>query len=268
MKFNPLRRSAAEMPFLDHLEELRWRILWSLLALLIATIGAFVFVMEVDVIGWLKRPIDPYLPPGQKLIFLEVGGAFFITLKLALTLGIIIAFPVVVYQAWAFLSPALTKRERRAIIPALYLGLVLFMVGAALAYWGALPLTLQFMLVTFESESLEQSITAGFYFSFVTKMLLAFGVVFELPVVVLVLSALGLVTASWLRSKRRYAVAGMAVLSAVITPGDAISLTIFLMVPLLLLYELSIGLAALVERARRRHAAADADAEGEAVGAT
>jgi sec-independent protein translocase protein TatC len=124
------------------------------------------------------------------------------------------------------------------------------------------------MLVTFESESLEQSITAGFYFSFVTKMLLAFGVVFELPVVVLVLSALGLVTASWLRSKRRYAVAGMAVLSAVITPGDAISLTLFLMVPLLLLYEMSIGLAALVERARRRHAVEDAEAEAEAVGAT
>src|SRR5690606_22828382 len=142
--------------------------------------------------------------------------------------------------------PALTKRERRAIIPALYLGLVLFVAGVALAYWGALPLTLRFMLVTFASDSLEQSITASYYFSFVVKMLVAFGAVFELPVVVLVLSALGLVTSKWLRSKRRYAIAGMAVLSAMITPGDAISLTLFLMLPLILLYELSIGLSALV----------------------
>lgn len=255
MKFRMFGRSAAEMPFLDHLEELRWRILWSLLALVIGTIAGLLVVLKLPVLAWLMEPIRPYLAAG-KLVYLGPADGFIITLQLGLTIGIILAAPIVIYQVWAFLSPALYPGEKRAIVPALYLGLVLFVAGAALGYFLALPMTIQF-LMGFQAETMVPQITASLYFSFVTKMLLAFGIIFELPVVVLVLSALGLITSGFLKSKRRYAVAGMAILAAMITPGDVITVTVLMMLPLVLLYELSIGLARLVERGRERRAAAE-----------
>jgi sec-independent protein translocase protein TatC len=238
--------SSGEMPFLDHLEELRWRILWSLAAVIFFSMGAFVAVTELNIIGWLMHPIQPWLQDG-KLIYLGVTDPLFITFKLALAIGLIIASPVVFYHVWSFLSPALLPKEKRAIVPALYLGVLLFAGGVALAYYVALPFTIQFML-GFQTESLSPTITAAAYFSFVTRLLLAFGVIFELPVVIMVLAAIGLVTSSFLRAKRRYAFAGMAILSAMITPGDAITATLVLLGPLLLLYEFSILLARVVER--------------------
>jgi sec-independent protein translocase protein TatC len=256
MKFRSTGKTSAEMPFLDHLEELRWRILWSMLAVLLCSIGAFFAVTSLNVIGFLMLPIVPYLENG-KLIFLGVTDPLFITFKLAIAIGLVVASPIVFYHVWSFLSPALLPRERRAIVPALYLGLVLFAGGVALAYMIALPFTIEFMM-NFQVASLEPNITAGFYFSFVTKLLLAFGIMFEMPVAVLVLSALGLVTSGFLRAKRRYAIAILAIVAAMITPGDAVTATVILLGPLLVLYELSIGLARLVERGRARAAAADA----------
>jgi len=262
MKFRP-NRGTAEMPFLDHLEELRWRILWGLLALVLCTAAAFVFVMNVDVIGFLMRPVVPFLPEG-KLSFLGVTDPFFITLRLAISLGLVLALPIIIYQTWAFLSPALVPRERRAIIPAFYLGTLLFLAGASLAYFGALPFTIRFML-GFQTQALAPILTAPEYFAFVTKLLLAFGFIFELPVVMMVLAAVGIVSSSFLRSKRRYAVGGMAIAASMITPGDAITATFIMMGPLLLLYELSIALVRLVERGRARALAADEAAEAEAL---
>jgi sec-independent protein translocase protein TatC len=260
MKFPRSKNPTAEMPFLDHLEELRWRILWSLLALIVLGMLSFFVVMQFDVIGLLKAPIDPYLQDhGGKLIFLGVTEPFFVSLKLAVAMGIVLASPVIFYQVWAFLSPALNKREKRAIVPALYLGLVLFVAGAALAYFVALPFTLRFML-TFQAESLEPQITAGLYFSFVTKLMLGFGAMFEMPVVTMVLTAVGLTSSKFLASKRRYAIAGMAILASMITPGDAITATVVLMGPLLLLYEFSILLAKLVERGQLLSSSSDGEA--------
>jgi sec-independent protein translocase protein TatC len=250
------------MPFLDHLEELRWRILWSLLALIVGTMLGFILVFSVDVIGFLKQPVNPYLEDGD-LKFLAITDPFFITIKLAVAVGVIVAAPLVVYQVWAFLSPALMPRERRAIVPAFFLGLVLFVVGASMAYFLALPLSIRFLLGLHEG-SLTPLLTAGPYFGFVTSLLLLFGFVFELPVVVLVLAAVGIVTSQFLRSKRRYAIAGMAILSAVISPGDVITVTVLLMVPLVALYEVSILLARMVERGRERTAQAEAEAEARA----
>lgn len=255
------RNPSGEMPFFDHLEELRWRIIWSLLALVLCTAVGFYLAMRFDIIGFLKRPVAPYLPNNQ-LLALAVTDPFFITFKLALSMGFIAAMPVIAYQVWAFLAPALTAREKRAIVPALYLGLVLFAAGVTIAYVYALPMSLK-VLLSFQQDSLTTALTAGAYFSFVIGLLLAFGVIFELPVVVLILAAMGLVTSKFLSSKRRYAAAGMAVTSALITPGDAITATIFMMGPLLVLYELSILLAKLVERGRARDAAADTLAEAQ-----
>jgi sec-independent protein translocase protein TatC len=261
MVFRKLRPGspAGEMPFFDHLEELRWRIVWSLLALAIGTGIGFLLAIRFDLFSVLKRPVDPYID-GVELIALSVTAPFMITFQIALTLGVILAAPIIVYQIWAFLAPALTKREKRYITPALYLGAVLFCGGVWLGFRYVLPMTLKFM-GSFQSESLRWALTADFYFGFVLKLLVAFGVMFELPVVVMILTALGLMTSSFLASKRRYAIAIMAVVAALITPGDAITATIFMMGPLIALYEISILLAKVVERGKARHAAEDALAE-------
>jgi sec-independent protein translocase protein TatC len=242
-----------EMPFMDHLEELRWRLLWSVLAVFIAAIVGYFIVTQLNVLGLLIRPIEPFLE-GSRLKYLSPMEPFFITLKLALTVGLILASPVVVYQVWAFFSPALLPSEKRTIVPALYFGLVLFLIGVAMAYYMVLPLTLRFSM-GFQTDALEQSIVIGEYLSVVTRLLIAFGLVFELPVVISVLAALGVVSPEFLASKRRHAIAGITILSSLITPGDVMS-TVIMMIPLIFLYEISIVVAKFLYR--KRAAAAEA----------
>jgi sec-independent protein translocase protein TatC len=249
----PFRTYRDEMPFLDHLEELRWRMLWSLLAVLVATVIGFFIVTRLNVLGLLIVPIEPFLE-GSRLKYLSPMEPFFITLKLAVTLGLILASPVVVYQIWAFLSPALLPSEKKTIVPALYFGLVLFLAGVAMAYYVVLPLTLNFSM-GFQTEALEQSIVVGEYLSVVTRLLIAFGLVFELPVVLTVLAALGLVTPDFLASKRRHAIAVITIGSSLITPGDVMS-TIIMMIPLIFLYEISIAVSRVLYRRRAATAAA------------
>ena len=240
------------MPFLDHLEELRWRILWALTALVIGSIISFALVYYFDVLELLVRPIrEAYQNPNLELIFLSPADPFFVTLRLAIYGGIILSFPILVYQTWAFFSPALEKDEKKAIVPALYLGLVLFVAGVALAYFAALPVTLAFF-EAFLNTSLEAQLEINATLGFIVKMLIAFGAVFELPIVILALSLMGLVTPTFLRSKRRHAVVGITVLASFITPGDAITLTIMMMLPLVLLYEFGIVLSAGVYRRREK----------------
>lgn len=246
------RNPRGEMPFLDHLEELRWRILWSLLSVIVGTGIGFFLVYYYDALELLMRPIraarnDPTL----QLIYLSPADPFFVMIRLAIYIGIIFAFPVLVYNIWSFLSPALEKEEKRAILPALYLGLVLFIAGVALAYFAALPVTLEFFQ-GFMTESLVGQLEINNTMGFVVKMLLAFGVVFELPIVILILSAMGLVTPQFLREKRRHAVVLITILASFITPGDAITLTVMMMFPLVLLYELGILLSMGVYRRRRK----------------
>ena len=140
-------RKRGEMPFLDHLEELRWRILWSILAVVVGTVVGFLLIRYFDVLELLIEPIRAALPdnPDFRLIYLSPADPFFITLKLSVVVGIILAFPIIVYQVWAFLAPALEAHEKRAIIPALYLGLVLFCAGVSLAYFIALPVSIVFL---------------------------------------------------------------------------------------------------------------------------
>jgi sec-independent protein translocase protein TatC len=206
----------------------------------------------------LIRPIEPFLD-GGRLKYLSPTDPFFVTLKLSLIAGLVLASPIVIYQVWSFLAPALLPSEKRVIVPALYLGVVLFLAGVAMSYELVLPMTLRFTM-GFQTEFLEQSIVIGPYMAMVTRLLLAFGIVFELPVVILILSALGLVTPEFLASKRRHAVAGIAILAAVLTPGDVITVTLMMMAPLVLLYELSIMLSRLVARRRRLSATAAAEA--------
>jgi sec-independent protein translocase protein TatC len=250
--------NAGEMPFLDHLEELRWRALWCLLAVAGGAIVGFILVDRMHAMELLIRPIEPFLD-GGKLKYLSPTDPFFVTLKLSLIAGLVLASPIVIYQVWSFLAPALLPSEKRVIVPALYMGVVLFLAGVAMSYELVLPMTLRFTM-GFQTEFLEQSIVIGPYMAMVTRLLLAFGIVFELPVVILILSALGLVTPEFLASKRRHAIAGIAILAAVLTPGDVITVTLMMMAPLVLLYELSIVLSRVVVRRRRIAAAAAVEA--------
>jgi sec-independent protein translocase protein TatC len=150
---------------------------------------------------------------------------------------------------WSFLSPALEKREKRLIVPALYLGMLLFIAGMALAYYAALPVTLQFFQ-QFQTGSLVANYEINNTLGFITKLLLAFGFVFELPIVIMVLSMMGLVTPEFLRQKRRHAIVFLTVLASFITPGDAVTLTIMMMIPLVFLYEFGIFLSKLVYRGK------------------
>src|SRR5437867_149174 len=244
-----------EMPFLDHLEELRWRILWSLIAILVGTIVGWWLLDKVDIIDVLKQPIAPYLP-GGRLIFTSPAEPFMLTLKVAFALGCLVASPLIIYQIWAFLAPALYERERRLIVPALAVGAVLFLAGAIACYEWLLPAALK-VLIGFSRSDLTPMITIDRYFAMAVPFVAGCGLVAELPLVVTILAALGIVTPTFLARKRRYAIVIAAFLAAILTPPDAVSMMLML-VPLLLLYEVSIWCAWIASRRRARRIAAAA----------
>ena len=241
------------MPFLDHLEELRWRILWSLVAIIVGTVLGWMLLERIDIVEILKRPIAPYLP-GGRLVFTSPAEPFMLTLKVAFALGCLVASPVVIYQIWAFLSPALYQREKRLIVPALGVGVVLFLAGAMACYQWLLPAALK-VLLGFQRADLTAMITIDRYFGMAVPFVIGCGIVAELPLVVTILAALGIVTPQFLGRQRRYAVVIAAFLAALLTPPDAVSMMMML-VPLLLLYEISIWCAWVASRRRARRAAA------------
>jgi len=254
------KQPAGEMPFLDHLEELRFRLFWAFGSLLVAMLAAFAIVWRFDVIGILAAPITPFLPSG-KLVFTHPADPIGIVLKVAFGLGLVAASPVIVYQAWAFLSPALHKHEKKIVIPVLLGATGLFASGVFLCVRYVLPAMFG-VLLSFQSASLEQMITAADYFSFAVTLCLAFGGTFQLPIVVLALTALGLVTPTILAKFRRHAMVGSLLVAAIITPGDLLIMTLMLGVPLYGLYEVSIVLSWFVHRARTKRLRAEAGTVG------
>jgi sec-independent protein translocase protein TatC len=242
--------SSAEMPFLDHLEELRWRIIWSLAAIVVGVAIGFVLVIKFNLLFWLQGPITPYLQ-GRRLMNTHPGGGFSIMMQTSLIIGVVIALPVIIYQAWLFLSPALHRHEKKVVVPVIVGAVALFVCGAALAWYFVIPMTLRF-LTSMGDEAFDQMISATEYFGFVTSLALAMGAVFELPIAVLGLSALGLVTPTMLARFRRHAIIGAFVVAAFISPGDAATASLFLTLPVYLLYEFSIVLSRIVFRKRER----------------
>ena len=235
------------MPFLDHLEELRGRLIWSLVVVLALSVGGFFIVTGFDVLGILERPFHHALP-GETLRYTSPTTPVMVSLKLGFVVGIILAAPFLAWQAWAFFEPALYEHERRLIIPAIGLGFVLFLVGIAMAYFFVLPFGLDFLL-GFQAESLLPIITVDEYLKFATRLILAFGLIFEMPVILVLLSMIGLVTSEGLRKYRRHAIVALATAAALLTPAD-IGTMFMLLVPMLLLYEFSIFLVDLVGRPR------------------
>ena len=236
------------MPFLDHLEELRSRILRSLAAVILGSAVGLWAVQHFQLVNLLKRPIAPYLTDG-KLVVLSPTEPVMIVFKLGFLLGLVLASPVILWQTWAFLAPALYAREKRALVPSLFIGLILFLAGVTLAYLFVVPQALR-VLFSFQTEAIAPFITYDKYFSFVMQVTMALGISFELPLVIIILSWLGVIGPSDLSRFRRFAVVLAFIAGAVLSPGADLLSMIMMTVPLLLLYE--IGFAGSVVISRRR----------------
>jgi len=221
------------MSLVDHLTELRHRLVLSVLAIAVGAVAGY--FLAPYAIRVLKRPI-----PGP-LRFTDLGGAFMIQLKLALVIGVVLAMPVILYELWAFVAPGLTKEERRLARPWVPLALVFFFLGVAVAYI-ILPFAAGFLLSFQIPGTLEPIITAEAYFGFVTTLFIVFGLVMEFPIVLVLLSKVGIITSARLASNRRLVILGIAVFAVVVTPGgDPISPSV-LGVVMYVLFEVSIRL--------------------------
>jgi sec-independent protein translocase protein TatC len=250
-----MANAATEMPFLDHLEELRTRLMWACGALLLGIVAAFAVVTRYGVVKLLQRPIQPYLQ--GELIITHPADGFKIVMLVSFALGLVFALPVILYQLWAFLSPALYQHEKRVVVPILIGATALFFGGICLSWFVVLPYTLGFLL-TFQEESFTNMIRAAEYFSFATSVSIAFGAVFELPIAILALTMLGILTPKFLHTYRRHAAVLCIVVAAFITPGgDPMSLAA-LSIPLYILYEFSVVLSEIVHRRRLRRQAREA----------
>lgn len=241
-------------PFLAHLEDLRVVLIRSALALAAGTAVALCFTPQI--LAFLKAPLHGLVEqPDTFLRSMEVAGAFASMMRIGLWSGVVLAAPFLVLIIGAYLLPALTSAERQAVGGVGVFSIVLFVAGVWMGYRFTLPFALQAMLAlhTWMGVSAEWTLTS--YVTFATQLLVAFGLAFELPVVLLILGRLGIVSSTWLRTYRRHAIVAILILGAVLTPPDIFS-QLIMSVPLVLLYELCIWIVWAWERARRRAAAA------------
>ena len=233
---------------LDHLIELRARLLRAVAGLLLLFVALLPFANRLYSI--LAQPLLDKLPKGGQLIAVDVASPFFAPLKLAFFVAVVVAMPWLLYQLWAFVAPGLYKRERKLALPLLGSALALFYIGCAFAYFIVLPAVFTFLnRVTPSGVTMMTDISA--YLDFVLVIFLAFGASFELPVALVILVLLGWVTPQQLRDSRGYAIVGIFVVAAVITPPDVVS-QLLLALPMVLLYEAGILAARAVKPARNR----------------
>lgn len=224
-----------EMTFLEHLEELRWRIIYSIIGVIVGTIVAWIFIDYLVEYVLLKPAKDS----GADLQNLRPFGQLFLYMQIAIMVGIIISIPNIFYQLWKFISPALHKNERRYVLWIVIFSSVCFLAGIAFAYFVMLPLALQFA-AQFGTESIKNQFAIDEYMSIIISVMLAAGLVFELPMLSFFLSKLGILKPSFMRKYRRHAIVVIMLFAAFLTPGaDPVS-QIVLAVPLALLYEISI----------------------------
>lgn len=247
----------SKMPLLDHLIELRSRLLWSFAALAIAFAISLYFARPI--FGFLVQPL---LASGQtKLIYTAIFEAFFVEIKVAFFAATFFSFPVFATQLWRFVAPGLYTKEKNAFLPFLLATPVLFIVGASMAYFMAIPVALEYLLGFGGTVGgVEQEALPGVdnYLNFVMKFIFGFGVSFLLPVLLMLLERAGIVTLEQLKSARRYAIVGAFAIAAVLTPPDVVS-QLLLAIPLCILYELAL-IAIWFTRRRRKKAEAAAEA--------
>jgi sec-independent protein translocase protein TatC len=259
---------ASRAPLLDHLSELRDRLVWALGALVVAFFGCFfvskpIFEFLVEPFLTAIRTVHPdQADQALTLYNTHAFGFFFVQLQVALFAAVIVAFPVLAYQAYAFIAPGLYKRERGAVAPFLIAAPIMFLAGCAFVFYIAMPFALEFAL---KQEITEGPIQVRYlpkvdeYLGLLMTLVLAFGLCFQMPVVLSLLARVGILNADMLRKGRRYAIVGIAAFSSLVTPPDVISMTL-MAVPMYLLYEISIWLVFFIRKARDKEDAAAAAA--------
>jgi len=231
----------AKMPLTEHLEELRWRIIRALLAICIGGIGCYSvsdFLFEI-----LIRPLAAFRSDSVQIIGTGVTEAFFTKLKVSAIGGIFVASPVIFYQSWRFIAPGLYEHEKRYVIPFVISATFFFIFGAVFCYEAVFPVSYAFFLDQYKTIGISPAIRISEYLSFTARMLLAFGVTFELPVITFFLARLGAVTHRTMIGYLRYAILIIFIVAAVLTPGPDVASQLLLAAPLLVLYGLSIGVA-------------------------
>ena len=236
---------AGEMGFLDHLEELRWRIIKGLLAIIVGSAVSFGFIDQI-----LEILLKPTTSTSYRIALqvLSVQGMFLIKWFIAFISGFILAMPVVVYQIWKFVTPGLKINEKRYALPVVLFACISFITGVSFGYLVLIPFSLEFFS-GMGAGLVENNFSITYYFSFLTWLLLGAGLVFQLPVLSLFLSAIGVLTPPFMRHYRRHAVVTILILSSFITPPDPVSM-LMMAVPLVVLYEISIGVSWMVNHRR------------------
>lgn len=228
------------MGLLDHLGELRSRIFRGLVAVVIAFCGCYSFAGRL--FEYLAMPLLKVMPTDSKFIYTGVAEGFFVELKVGFVAAIFVACPYLFYQIWAFIAPGLYDEEKKYIIPLSLFSALFFIGGAAFCYFGVFPVAFMFFL-SYSTDSIVAMLSISEYLSFALKMMLAFGLIFEMPLFAFFLARMGLITAEKMRKVRKYAVLAVFIIAAILTPPDVFSQTM-MAVPMLILYELSIYVAA------------------------
>lgn len=229
-------REDEKIPFTAHLAELRRRLIVCCIAVGTGFVISYFFSKEIFEL--LMRPLLSAMPPEEKLVYTGVAEAFFTYLKVAFLSGVLLAAPVIIYQLWMFIAPGLYDKERRLLLPAVFLSSFFFLGGALFGYFIVFPFGFKFFL-GFASDYVRPLPSMKEYLGFSAKLLLAFGVVFELPLFLTLLARLGIIDAAFLRAKQKYAILLIFIIAAILTPPDVIT-QVMMAAPLILLYQVSI----------------------------
>ena len=232
------------MPLLDHLVELRKRLIYALISFFLVFFITFYFAKPI-----FSFLIQPALRDGYKLQVLDIFEFFFVTVKLSAFVSLIVGFPLIATQIWLFVAPGLYRQEKRAFLPFLVATPFMFYAGCAVMYYVVMPYVIDFMLTQYAPSDVEKNLRASDYLERVLQLVFAFGFAFEMPVLLILLVRVGIATSEGLRAKRRYAIVICFVVAAVLAPPDVIS-QIALAVPLLLFYEISILVGSWIEKKR------------------
>ncbi len=230
-----------KLPLTEHLEELRKRIVYCIIAVAVGFVICYFFSKQLFEI--LALPLASQLPDGSTFIFTNVTEAFFTYLKLAFFAGIFVASPVIIYQIWGFIAPGLYQHESKYAVPFVVLSTIFFVGGSLFAYYAVFPIAFNFF-IGYSTDGIRMLPSLREYLSFSFKFLIAFGIVFELPIFILFLSKMGVVDDKKLKTNRKYVIIGIFVLAAILTPPDVISQAL-MAAPLIVLYEISIFIAKL-----------------------